>query len=85
MPELEDLTYKERLKEMHLTTLKERRWRGNLITIHKLMNNLKETDRKELILTRKERLEILKGHKKKLQKEICLKDTKKYTVFPKEV
>ena len=25
LPELKDLTYEERLKEMHLTTLKERR------------------------------------------------------------
>ena len=41
--ELEDLTYEERLKEMHLTTLKEKRERGNLITIYKLMNNLEET------------------------------------------
>ena len=57
VPELQDLTYEERLK-MHLTTLKERRERGNLITIYKLMNNLEETDRKDQILRRKERLEI---------------------------
>ena len=31
---LEDLTYEERLKEMHLTKLKERRERGDLITIY---------------------------------------------------
>ena len=36
VPELEDLTYEERLKEMHLTTLKERRERGDLITIYKI-------------------------------------------------
>ena len=53
VPELEDLTCEERIKEMHLTTLKERRERSDLITIYKLMNNLEETDRKDLILTRK--------------------------------
>ena len=53
VPELEDLPYEERLKEMHLTTLKERRERDDLITIYKLMSNLEETDRKELILRRK--------------------------------
>ena len=37
---MEDLTYKKRLKDMHLTTLKERR---DLITIYKLKNNLEET------------------------------------------
>ncbi|ORD92794.1 hypothetical protein ECANGB1_330 [Enterospora canceri] len=62
---------------MHLTTLKERREKGDLITIYKLMNNLEEIDRKDLILRRK-------GHKKILHKEICLKDIKK-VVFPKEV
>ena len=40
-PELEDLT------------LKERREKSDLITIYKLMNNLEETDRKDLILRRK--------------------------------
>ena len=49
VPELEELTYEER-KEMHL---KERRERGDLITVYKLMNNLEETDRKDLILRRK--------------------------------
>ena len=39
VPDLEDLTYEERLREMY-QTLKER---GDLITIYKLMNNLEET------------------------------------------
>ena len=80
MPELEDLPYEERLKEMHLT-LKERRERGNLITIYKLMNNLEETDREDLILRRKGEARNLRGDKKILHKGICLKDTKKHS-FP---
>ena len=44
VPELEELTYEERLKEIDLTTLKERRERDDLITTFKLMNNLEETD-----------------------------------------
>ena len=79
VPDLEDLSYEERLKEMHLTTLKERRKRGDLITIHKLMNNLEETDRKDQILRRKGEARYLRGHMKKLQKGICLKDTKEYS------
>ena len=81
--DLEDLTYKERLKEMHLTTLKERE-RGDLITIYKLMNSLEETDRKDLILRRKREVRYLIEHKKKLQKVICLNDTKKYS-FPQSI
>ena len=64
VPELEDLTDEGRLKEMHLTTLKERRERGDLIIIYKLMSNLEETDRKDLILRRKGKPRNLRGHKK---------------------
>ena len=71
MSVLADLIYEERLKEMHPTTLKERRERDDLNTVYKFMN------RKDLILRRKGEASNLIGHKKKLQKEICLKDTKK--------
>ena len=54
---------------MHLTTLKERRERKDLITIYKLINNLEETDRKDLILKSKGVARNLREHKKKLQKE----------------
>ena len=37
-------------KKMHLTTLKERGEKGELITIYKLMSNLEETKRKDLLL-----------------------------------
>ena len=44
------IAYEERLKEMQLTTVKERRERGDLIIIYKLTNNLEETDRKDLMM-----------------------------------
>ena len=44
LPELNDLTYQEKLKEVQLTTLEERRKRGDLIILYKLMTNLEETD-----------------------------------------
>ena len=84
VPELEHLTQEERLKEMHLTTLKERRERDDFITIYKLMNNLEETYRKDLILRRKGEARNLRGHKKKLKKGICLNNTKKYS-FPQSI
>ncbi len=38
VPELKDLSYKDRLKEVQLTMLQERRERGNIITVYKLIN-----------------------------------------------
>ena len=81
--DLEDLTYEERLKEMHLT-FKEKRARGDLITIYKLMNNLEETDRKDLTLRQKGEAEYLRRHKQRMKKGVFLNDIKS-TAFPKEV
>ena len=64
-PALKNLvTYEERLKEMQRSTLEERRENGDSITIYKLMINLEETDKKNLILKRKGEAGILRGHKK---------------------
>ena len=65
---------------MHLTKLKERRERGDLITIYKFLNNLEETDRKDLILRRKGEARNLRGAKKELRKRNCLNDTKRSIV-----
>ena len=80
VPDLEDLTYEE-IKEIRLTTLKERRKRGYSITIHKLMNNLEEMDRKNMIMERKKRLGIWGDIRKNCKKGIYLNDTKKCS-FP---
>ena len=60
----------------------KRRERENIITIYKLMNNLEETDRKDLKLKRKGEARNLRGYKK-VQTRICLNDTKKYSFPPK--
>ena len=80
VPELKDLTYKERLKEKQMTTLKDGRERGELITIYKLMNNLEETDRKYLILRRKGYLR----REEKVAKRNLLERHKKVKFFPEK-
>ena len=70
VPDLKDLTYEERLKEMQLITLKERK-KGDLITIHKLMNNLEETNINDLIM--KIRSSWIRTPERI---EICMNDTK---------
>ena len=76
VPKLKYLINKEKLKEMQLNILEERKERGDLITICKLMNSFVETCRKYLILRRKGEAGYLMGHKKILQKGICLNDKK---------
>ena len=48
VPELKDLTYEERLREMSLPTLQERRERGDLITMYKMVNHAEKIDRQDL-------------------------------------
>ena len=43
---------------MQQTTLQERREKADIITIYKLMNNQEETDKKDIIFRKKERLDI---------------------------
>ena len=42
--ELRELTYKDRLKEMGLPTLQDRRERGDLITLFKIVNGIEKTE-----------------------------------------
>ena len=84
VPKLEDLTYEEKLKEMHLVTLEERRAREDLIIVYKLVNKLKEMDRKDILLRRKGETRYLRGLKNKLQIGISLNYTKS-TAFLRDV
>ncbi len=79
VPELKYLSYKDRLKEMQLTTLQERRERGDLITVYKLINELEKVDREGLLLITESETRHLRGHSKKLRKGSCLHNTKKYS------
>ena len=48
VPELSDLEYEERLKKINLPKLEERRERGDLIMIYKLINEIEEVDTSDM-------------------------------------
>ncbi len=75
---LADLTYEESLDRLRLTTLEERRKRGDLITLYKYMQGIECLDRENVLV--KDESE-LRDHDKKLKKTRCRKDIKKYS-FP---
>ena len=81
VPELSDLTYEERLKEMGLPTLEERRERGDLITIYKVVNQQERMDGRNLVTMATGKSRQTRGHSRKIIKEQCLRDVKKHS-FP---
>ena len=81
VPELKDLNYEERLEEIGLPTLQERRVRGDLITLFKLVNNMERIDRIDLVPQMEEGERRTRGHGRKIRKNRCVSDIKKYS-FP---
>ena len=83
VPELKDLTYEERLTELELPTLQERRERGDLITLYKIMSGIDKIDNEELVIEN-EAASRTRGHSRKIRKSQCVGDTRKYS-FPHRV
>ena len=83
VPELKDLTYEERLTEMGLQTLQDRRERGDLITLYKIISGIEKIDNEELVVV-KEEVSRTRGHSMKIRKNQCVRDTKKYS-FPHRI
>ncbi len=81
LPELEGLQYEERLWEINLPEMVQRRERGGLIQIYKLWNKMEETDNENLMLSLVGNTRHTRGHSKKLRKGRCLINIKKYS-FP---
>ena len=81
VPELRDLSYEERLKVLNLPSLKERRTRGDLITIYKCATGMIEIDKQDFIEFSNR---TTRGHSKKIQKKRGDKDVRKFN-FPNRI
>ena len=67
IPAIRNLSYENRLRKLELTTLKDRRLRGDLIQMFKIMNKMDKCDRYNRF---KIILNQVKGHCFKYSKEI---------------
>lgn len=81
VPELLNMAYEDGLRIMELLTLEQRRGRGDMIMLYKLVIKIDTIDKDDLSL--RARLQGLREHGKKLRKEICLRFFKKYS-FPQK-
>ena len=85
VPELAELTYEERLKHLNLTTLEERRTRGDMIQTFKILRGQdKVGDGHFLRLARRGNRPATRGHSLKLAK-IRRKTTKRSKFFNSRV
>ena len=75
VPELRELTYEDRLKEMGLLILQDRREGGDLITLYKIVNGIEKLDYQNWVMMEEETTDertfkedkkelVSKGHKK---------------------
>lgn len=69
-PELKNLPYEERCRKLSLSTLRERRQRGDLITTHKILAGYYNVP---LHIFQRSEQNFLRGHNQKLSKERCSK------------
>ena len=71
VPELRELTHEDRLKEMGLPTLQEKRERGDLITLYKIVNGMKKLYTQNLVMMEEETRQM-RGHSKKIKKRVSV-------------
>ena len=75
---LRELTYEERLCILGLTTLEQRRERGDLIMVYRVMKGVERLDREDLV---NRDIRDTRGHGKKLKMGNCRREIKKRS-FP---
>ena len=77
IPELRDLSYESRLLQCGLTTLENRRQRGDQIKVFKIVNCYEDVDRNKFFKLKEH--SRTRGHKAALVKEQCRLDMRNYS------
>ena len=75
--EFNHLSYENRLKELGLTTLKDRRTRGDMILTYRLLKGEEGVDFSKFFSLAENEYDT-RGHSKKLEKPMVRLDTRKY-------
>ena len=78
VPNLRDRPYEERLQQLGLYSLKDRRDRGDMISVFKIMNNLIDIDASKLFTLHNGPYST-RGHSMKLEQRRCHTDLRRYT------
>ncbi|CAB3254135.1 unnamed protein product [Arctia plantaginis] len=74
---LKNVSYQERLLELNLPTLEQRRMRGDLIETYKILNHHYNVRDIESMFTMNPNTQ-LRGHSMKLSKHLCTSNPRKY-------
>ena len=75
---LANMAYEDRLRELELLTLEDRRERGDLIAMYRIVSGIDALDRSDLVVRD---LTSVRQHGKKLKLGVCRRDVKKHS-FP---
>ena len=78
IPELRELSYERRLEVLNLTSLEDRRERGDMITLYKCVTGLERVDKENFVVRDQGRT---RGHSLKLKIGRCKGDVRKFS-FP---
>ena len=79
VPELAEKTYEERLRAIGLTMLEQRRERGDLIQLYKLMRGMDKVDNEKMALREGVATRTTRSHSMKIRKGRCVRDMKMYS------
>ena len=75
---LSELEYEDRLRELGLYTLERRRLRGDLVELYKMFVGLTDIEVGDLFIMDMAPGAGLMGHRRKIRKEQCRLDVRKY-------